>query len=51
MPTTASHNLGGIAAKTAVSTGADTSQVTLLTTVATATTPARVNGVVFLRLL
>lgn len=51
MPTNASHNLGGIAAKTAVSTGADTSQVTLLTTVATATTPARVNGVVFLRLL
>lgn len=51
LPTTASHNLGGIAAKTVVSTGADTSQVTLLTTVATATTPARVNGVVFLRLL
>ena len=51
LPTASSHNLGGIAAKTVVSTGADTAQVTLLTTVATATTPARVNGVVFLRLL
>ena len=51
LPTTASHNLGGIAAKTVVSTGADTSQVTLLTTVATMTTPARTDGKVFLSLL
>ena len=51
LPTTASHNLGGIGAKTVISTGADVAQVVLLETVATATTPARVNGKVFLRLL
>lgn len=51
MPTNASFNLGGVAAKTAVSTGAAVSQITLLATVATMTTPARVNGTVFIRCL
>ena len=51
MPTNASANLGGVAAKTAVSTGASVSQITLLATVATMTTPARTNGTVFIRCL
>ena len=50
-PTNASHILGGVAAKTTVSDGVDVGQVTLLVTIATATTPARLNGTVFLRLL